>query len=219
MPAADRRFDRGTRRAVRSLRDLGGELRTKRHAVGLSQQAVADAAHIDRARYSRIEAARITSLGILEASRVAAVLGLDLAIRCYPGGDPLRDAAQARLIERISALLAPPLRLRLEVALPGGPDQIELRAWDAVIEGPGGRTRIEVEMRLADAQAQARAISLKQRDDPTGDLLVVVANSRHNRLALDLHPNAFAPLGRLQARAVLAALRRGKHPPTGLVLF
>jgi transcriptional regulator with XRE-family HTH domain len=219
MPVTDRRLDRGSRRADRSLREFAAELRRQRHASGLSQRAVAGAAHIDRARYSRIEGARIPKLGIAEASRLAAVLGLDLVVRCYPGGERLRDAGHLQLVSQVREAVRPPLRLRVEVPLPRLDGRDEARAWDAEITALGARTTIEFETRLYDAQDQERRIALKRRDDPADRFLLVVADTRANRQVLALHPELWPELSRVRARDVIGALREGRHPPTGIVLL
>jgi transcriptional regulator with XRE-family HTH domain len=88
---AEKAYHRGTRRGLRALGLIGEEYRERRTALGLSQLAVASAASIARSRYTRIEAGRIEHLSIVEAARIGSVLGLDLSVRLYPGGQPLRD--------------------------------------------------------------------------------------------------------------------------------
>lgn len=155
----------------------------------------------------------------MEISQLATVLGLDLVVRLYPGGDPLRDRAQLDRIRILAGDVGPRLRYRTEVPLPAVVGRLELRAWDAVIEGGGARTAIEVEMRIRDAQALERRLDLKRRDDPTEGFLLVVADTRTNRTVLNEHPELFPNLPRLPRTTVLAAIRIGKHPPTGLVFL
>ena len=160
MSTVERLAARGERRGRRILGAFAEEFRDAWIELGLSQAAIAAAARLSRARYCRVESAGIPSLSILEAARVAAVLGLDLSARLYPGGQPLRDEASVRRLGRIAAHVARPLRMRLEVPLPPQPDRTELRAWDAEIRGAGERTTLELEMRLRDAQAVERRIAL-----------------------------------------------------------
>lgn len=155
----------------------------------------------------------------MEISQVAAVLGLEAVVRLYPGGEPLRDTAQLGRIQTLVEDLGHPLRYRTEVPLPYAPGRLELRAWDAVIEGRAVRTTIEVEMRIRDAQALERRLGLKRRDDPADRFLLLVADTRTNRRILADHPELFPDLPRLTRTAVLAALRGGMHPPTGVVLL
>jgi hypothetical protein len=141
-----------------------------------------------------------------------AVLGLDLAIRTYPAGDPIRDRAQLALLERLRARLHPSLRWRTEVPL-----QIErdLRAWDAEISGREPhrwRARVEAETRIADGQALERRLTLKLRDDPGGHLILLVSDTRANRAALRSIREDLTELLPLRAREVLAAFGAGRDP-------
>jgi hypothetical protein len=110
-----------------------------------------------------------------------------------------------------------PLRYRTEVPLPNVTGRFEQRAWDAVISGGGGRTAVEVEMRVRDAQALERRLSVKRRDDPTEGFLLVLADTATNRRVLADNPELFADLPRLRRATVLAAVRVGQHPSTGIV--
>lgn len=91
---------------------------------------------------------------------MAAVVGLDLVVRCFPGPDPVRDRAHVRLFARLQAQL-PALGWRTEVPLQLPGDQ---RAIDAMVRLGSARVGFELETRLVDAQALVRRISLKQRD-------------------------------------------------------
>ncbi|HUQ63112.1 MAG TPA: helix-turn-helix transcriptional regulator, partial [Acidimicrobiales bacterium] len=84
MPTVQRLEQRAAARARKTLASLADEFRQKRLAIGLSQFQVATAAGIGRPTYTRIEGARFASLSILVATRIAAVLGLDLSVRAYP---------------------------------------------------------------------------------------------------------------------------------------
>jgi transcriptional regulator with XRE-family HTH domain len=219
MGTVERVAARGDRRGRRILTAFAEEFRDARVELGLSQADVAAAARISRTRYCRVESAGIESLSILEAARVAAVVGLDLGARLYPGGRPLRDEASASRLGAIAAHVASPLRMRLEVPLPPQPDRIDQRAWDAEIQGVGERTTMELEMRLRDAQAVERRIAIKLRDDPPDHFVLVVAATDHNRGVLRDHPALFPDLPRLKPSAILRPIEAGRHPPTGLVLL
>jgi transcriptional regulator with XRE-family HTH domain len=185
----------------------------------LSQAVVAAACGISRSTYSRVESGKAPTVTIVEASRIGAALGLDIVVRAYPGGEPLRDVAQERLLALFLADVRQPLRWAVEVPLPASNDHLEQRAWDAVLRGGGRRTAIEVEMRIRDGQALERRLALKRRDDPADAFLLVVADTRTNRRVLAEHPGLFGDLARLRRRTVLAAVRAGCHPPTGLILL
>jgi transcriptional regulator with XRE-family HTH domain len=219
MPAIDRRLDRGARRGLRSVQILGEEFRDQRLALGLSQQDVADAAHIHRSRLSRIENGRVRNLSVVEASRIATVLGLDLSVRVYPGGNPLRDAAHAERLRRLLGHVQAPLSYRTEVPLPPNSEHTEMRAWDAMIFGVDCRSAAELEVRISDGQALERRVNLKRRDDPTDRFLLLVADTRRNRRVLSEHPGLFPDLPRVRLSRVIAALEAGQHPPSGLVLI
>lgn len=147
------------------------------------------------------------------------MLGLDLSVRTFPGGGPLRDSAHAERLRRVLDHVHAPLSYRTEVPLAAPPGQPEQRAWDAMILGGGWRTGIELEMRLRDAQALERRINLKRRDDPVDRFLLLVANTRTNRRVLAEHPELFPDLRRLRRSAVISELQMGEHPPTGMVLI
>lgn len=173
---------------------------------------------MSRVHYGRIENGHAPGLTIDEINRVAAALGLTPSLRMYPGGSPVRDAGQATRLLRFLAPVTAPLRYRLEVSLPSVADRFEQRAWDAVLFGDGTRTAIELEMRLRDVQALIRRVDLKRRDDPTESFLLLIADTRTNRRVLAEYAGLFLDLPRLKPSRVMAALKAGQHPPTGLVL-
>lgn len=219
MVALERAVMRGTRRSERACRELADEFRHARVEAGWSQARVASAVGVSRTHYVEIEAGRVATLTIRQASRISAVLGLDLSVRAFPGSGPLRDAAHAARLDRLLASAAPPLRVRREVPLPGVEGRPEQRAWDALVTGASMRTAIELEMRIRDAQAVERRMALKRRDDPPDRFVLVVAETHANRRILSEQPTLFSDLPRLRPRAVLAALEAGDHPPTGLVVL
>ena len=186
--------------------------------LGLSQGHVAAAAGVSRTRYGRIEAGRVESLSIMEYCRIAIVLGLDPAIRLYPGGIPIRDAAHAARLRRLIDHAGSPLVARTEVALPAQFDHVEQRAWDLVFTGHGERSALELEMRLTDVQALLRRLSLKRRDDPTEHFILAIADTRSNRHVLAELADLFTDLPRLRPSTVWRALEAGRHSGTGIVL-
>jgi hypothetical protein len=149
-----------------------------------------------------------------------AVVGLELSIRAYPAGDPIRDRAQLALLERFRARLHPGLRWRTEVPLPIDGD---LRAWDAEVRGSRPapwRARVEAETKIADGQALERRLNLKLRDDPDGHLILLVSETRANRLALkslDAGLRSVLPLG---TRGMMVALAAARDPRgSGIVVI
>ncbi len=148
-----------------------------------------------------------------------AVLGLDLSLKAFPAGDPIRDRAQLALLERMRVRLHPTLRWRTEVALPVERD---LRAWDAEIRADRPRpwrARVEAETRNADGQALERRLGLKLRDDPNGHLILLVSDTRTNRRALATIRSGLGELLPLGAREVMAALNTGHDPGRGGIVI
>lgn len=204
---------------MRTLEILGNEFRAVRLRVGLSQRELAAAAHVSRAAYSRIERGVDRNLTVVTASRIGAVLGLDVVAKAYPAGPPLRDAGHARLLSALLSNVRPPLRYRVEVPLPRNEERPEYRAWDAVIWSGAERTRVELETRLYDVQAQLRAFRGKLRDDPPDHFLLVVADTRTNRRVVADFPELLSDFPRERTANILAMLSRGQHPPTAMVLL
>jgi hypothetical protein len=99
------------------------------------------------------------------------------------------------------------------------PDRPERRAWDAVIFNGRQRCAIELEMRIRDVQAVRRRIELKRRDDPSEGFLLLVADTAFNRRVLAEFEAFFADLPRLRPSRVVADLRSGQLPPSGLLLL
>ena len=218
VPSASRAFDRGTRLARRHTGEIAEEFRERRLALGESQEHVADACQMSRVHYGQIENGQVPKLTILEVDRIASVLGLDPSIRLYPAGPAVRDAGQLLRLQAFLDDVRPPLRYRIEVPLPQQDDRTDSRAWDAMLEGAGKRTAVELEMRLRDIQALVRRIDLKRRDDPTDSFLLLVADTRANRRVLAEFAGMFVDLPRLRPNAVRSALGSGSHPPTGILL-
>ncbi len=208
---------RGTRRGQRSLATLGDELRAARLTAGLSLAAVARAADTSVAEVSRIERATAPWASVVAVSRLAAVVGLDLWVRTYPGPSPLRDAGHAALFAALRASIHPPLTIRAEVPIA---DDGDMRAWDAVVRGPDGSAGVEIETRLTDAQALLRRISLKARDAGLDRVLLVLADTRANRRAFRAAEQQFKASLPLESQVVLRSLAAGTLPdPSGVVFL
>jgi hypothetical protein len=151
------------------------------------------------------------------AARAAAAVGLRLSIKTYPDGDPARDAGQLRLAERFRSRLPRGTVWRTEVPLPIAGDR---RAWDGVAILLGRTAGCELEVRLADVQALERKVALKERDGEVDVVILVVADTRHNREMLELHRDELRELLPLDSRQVLASVRNGRLPDrSGIVLL
>jgi transcriptional regulator with XRE-family HTH domain len=216
MVTRERRIDLGRRLARRALAKVGEEFREGRLAAGLTQRQVGAAAGISHAQISRIELGRAPGVPFVTLAVIAAVLGLDLPLRTFSSGDPIRDAAQVALLARIRAFLPLNLTWRSEVplAIPG-----DRRAWDGEIRGVGWRLPLDAETRLRDVQALARRAALKRRDDGDPTILLVVADTRHNRRVLRLAAADLASAFPLAGSIALAGLSEGKPPSASAIVL
>jgi transcriptional regulator with XRE-family HTH domain len=196
---------------------VGDELRRARTGAGLSQVAVARAAGVCHTTVGRIERASIPGVSIDVLGRTCAVVGLDLVIRAYPNADPVRDAAQVALLERLRRRLPSSSRWSTEVPLPIAGD---LRAWDAVIGPASAATAVEAETRIADLQAMERRISRKQRDGAMLRVVILVSDSEANRHALAAGRGSLRHDYPLDTREVMSALAEGRQPAAnGIVIL
>ena len=208
---------RGTRRGRRLLAELGEEIRGSRRAAGLSLAEVAAAVGISGAEVSRIERGLAPWLDVLTAARICAVVGLDLSVRAFAGGDPLRDAAHARMFAAFRDLLGPGLRLRAEVPVMNERDG---RGWDGVLDDRTAIAAVELESKVTDGQALARRLALKQRDGQVLCLILVILDTRSNRAALRLAGGVLESRFPLSDREVRQALSAGRLPDrSGIVLL
>ncbi len=220
MGTRERPSDRGRRRAREAFRRIGLDHRHTRVGAGLSLRAVAAETGSSHQQLRRFERGELQRVSIAEAGAWCAVVGLDLAIRTYPAGDPIRDRPQLVLLERLRVELHGSLGWQTEVPLPIHGD---LRAWDALVSGQmprPWRARVEAETSIADGQALERRLRLKRRDDPDGHLILLVSDTRTNATALRaLRPGLqdFLPA---TARSLLGALREGRDPArSGIVVL
>jgi transcriptional regulator with XRE-family HTH domain len=197
-------------------RDLGRQLRDARHAAGLSLRIVAGAAGISPSELSRIERGLAPWLSIERASRLSAIVGLDLWLRTYPAGDPLRDAAHAALQADFRRLVHGGVHISVEV--PIGPPG-DLRGWDMVLRAGTDRAGSEFETRLHDAQALARRVQLKLRDSGLSVALIVVRDTAANRAAYAASRAIFDALCPVSGHAALMSLRSGRLPAASAVVF
>jgi transcriptional regulator with XRE-family HTH domain len=221
MATRERPIDRGRARAVRDRIDAGRELRAARQMLGWSMREVSRRSGISEAQISRIERGLHPAVSHQHLVVLAAIVGLDVRLRAFPGGDPTLDAAQRGLLDRLRRRLRPGLRFTLEVPLPIEGDQ---RAWDAIIgglvhDGHIVSMPIDAETRLVDHQAQTRRLTLKLRDSGFESVLLLVADTRHNRAVVAANRSAFADQFPVSARVALEALRAGRHPGGSALLL
>lgn len=193
-----------------------GELRSARLDRGLSGRELARVAGLSAAQYSRLERGLTESLSIERASRLLTAVGLELSVRAYPAGEPLRDASHAALLERLRARLHRSLRFRTEVPFPAPGDR---RAWDAVISGPTWRCGVEAETRPRDRQALERRLALKERDGDTTSLCLLLLDSRHNRDFVRANRKVLVERFPLAGPRALELLRAGADPGANAIVL
>jgi transcriptional regulator with XRE-family HTH domain len=194
----------------------GTEIRVARRGAGLSLRAAAAAAGISHSSFGRTERGLVHNVSIDRLCRAATVVGLQLSVRFYPSGDPVRDSAHSQLLAAFRSRLptATPWTTEVPLPIPG-----DLRALDAQanLDRVVG---IEAETHLTDLQALERRLALKKRDAQLDRLVLLVADTKHNRDVLGIHRNALRPSFPLDTRGMLVHLARGIAPPAdGIVLL
>lgn len=215
MPTFSRQAAVGRAHGRRQCTDIGQSIRHARRSAGLSQRAVAKAARISQAHLSKLERG-LAGPTITTVAAIASVVGLDLSMRTFPGGSPLRDAGHVRVLARLRALLPATYRWRTEVPIPITGDR---RAIDAMVADPPIAAGFELETRFGDAQSTDRRILIKQRDAGLSAMILVVPDTRHNRLAVAAAAPTIRASFPLDGRQVLRALRAGVAPSANGILF
>lgn len=216
MVRGEHRRDRGRRLARRFLQLIGEEFRAARLRAGLTQRQVGAAVGISHTEVSRIELGRATRVPYETPVMLATVLGLDLPLRAYPSGEPIRDAAQVALLGRLRSRLPPNLRWRTEVPLRIQGDR---RAWDAATGRDEWELPIDAESRLDDVQACLRRTALKQRDDNRDVVILLVADTRHNRRVLRLVSADLVSNYPVRGADALKSLERGERPGRSAIIL
>ena len=172
---------------------------------------------ISASELSRVERGLAPWVDVPTLSRVSAVVGLDLWIRTYPGGEPLRDAAHPALLDAFRSVVAASMNLRMEVPIG---DPRDLRAWDVVAtEASGDACGVELDTRLVDAQDQLRRVTMKRHDGNVDRVLIVLSDTRSNRTALRAAAGLFQSEFSLDRDEILSALADGRIPPRDGVLL
>jgi transcriptional regulator with XRE-family HTH domain len=190
------------------------ELERARRISGLSQAFVGEATGCSRQLIGHLEAGRIADPGTMLLSRYASVVGLELGVRAFPAGSPLRDAGQLATLARFRALIGSAWRIRTEVPVGG-----DRRSIDALLTNTRGSIAVECITRLLDAQAQVRSILLKADAARVSAVLIVLADTRWNRRVLVDAAPTLDPAFPLRRRAVLRCLRTGEIPKQNGVLL
>jgi len=140
---------------------LGAEVRGARRMAGISQDTLGAAVGLSGSEVGRVERGEAPWVTIVHAARLLSAVGLDLWVRAYPGGPPVRDVAHLLLLARFEARLPPSVQCHREWPIPNSHDR---RALDVYLAGLPLRTGVEAETMLDDTQALQRDINLKRRD-------------------------------------------------------
>ena len=211
MAGRQRAIDRGALKGEQALRDFAAGIREARLTADLAQEVVGRAIGLSGSQVSRIERARVSSLSWVVAGKLAGAVGLDLSLRLYPGPARIRDAAQLALLERAVSCFGPGWRWRYEVPLAATTDQ---RAWDAAArhETTGASFVLDAETRLRDAQSLLRRETLKRRDSGDPRLILLLADTRANNLALRDAADVFVAELPIDSRTATQALAMGLDP-------
>lgn len=216
MAVRERRIDRGRRAASRALDGIGDELREARVGAGLSQRAVGDVVGVSHTEISRIERGLALRVPYQTLVMVGAALGLDVPLRAYPNGDRIRDGAQVALLARFRSLLLAGVSWRTEVPIRQPDDR---RAWDAVVATPDWRIPVDAETRLRDIQALSRNKTLKRRDDDSDLMILLVADTRHNREVLRLARADLVADFPVSGRVAIGDLSAGTRPSGSAIVL
>ncbi len=214
------RLERGRRRGNMLVARALGEVRTTRNAAGLTHAEVARAIGIDRSLFTRIEHGAFGDLGIVRLSEIASVLGYEVSLGLHPIGDPVRDKGQLACARRFEAVLSDKWRVTDETLLPAAGEQ---RAWDKLLRLVDATPRylvgIDIESRVWDVQAIVRRTRARERDGQVDHVLLVLADTAHNRRIADELRSGLGADYQAGARPMLAGLRRGERlKGSGVVL-
>jgi transcriptional regulator with XRE-family HTH domain len=216
MATKERPADRGARRGRELYLRAAHELRIGRVDRALSLDDVGAAVDLSAAEVSRIERGLVPSTSVVRLAQLHAVVGLELSVRSFAGGQPIRDASHAALLTRLRLRLHQRWRWATEVPLPIPGDQ---RAWDALVWLPECRYGIEAEMAPSDSQALVRRLTLKQRDGQVDGVILVVPATRRVRAFLAAAQVELEALFPIPGKRALELLEAGVDPGGGSVII
>lgn len=192
------------------------ELRNARLDRDISEAGLAASLGISASQYSRIERGLTRGLSIEQATVLLGEVGLELSVRAFPAGEPIRDAGHVALLERFRARVHISVRVRTEVPFPKPGD---LRAWDVVLVGSDWRHGYEAETRPRDRQALERRLALKARDGDVDAVSLLLADSRHNRDFVRVHAPVLRERFPVPGRRALEMLAAGQNPGSGSIIL
>jgi len=204
--------ERGRRRGRLLTARAIDELRTARIVAGLTHAEIAHAIGVDRSIVTRLEHGAFEDLGIVRLSEIASVLGYEVSVGLHPIGDPLRDKEQLACARRFDALISNKWRVTDETLLPGAGEQ---RAWDKLLRLADATPRhlvgVDIESRVWDVQAIVRRTRARERDGQVDHILIVLADTAHNRRIVDELRASLGPGYATGSRRLLRGLRVGER--------
>ena len=209
MAATERRIDQALRETQQALTRVGRDIRQARLDHDLSQEATARAARVSPSAVSRLERGVSVRVPLEVVARIAIVVGLVLNVRAFPRGSAIRDAAHLKLLARLQAVLPTIAGWQTEVPFPITGD---LRAWNALIRLAGVLIGVEAETRVRDAQSLHRRLALKRRDGRVDHLILLLADTRHNRAFVRAAGEGLQADFPVPGPAALARLAAGEDP-------
>jgi transcriptional regulator with XRE-family HTH domain len=200
---------------------MATEVRGARLTAGVSQLQLAAEAGSSDSAIARLEAGQRKDLGIIELSEIASVLGYEVSVGLHPIGDPVRDKGQLACGRRFDAFLSDRWRVTDETLLPGTGEQ---RAWDKLLRlvdaSPRYLVGVDIESRVWDVQAMVRRTRARERDGQVDAILIVLADTAHNRRVADELRSVLGPAYATGPRRLFGGLRAGERlVGSGVVLL
>jgi transcriptional regulator with XRE-family HTH domain len=187
-----------------------GELRVARTTSGVTHGEIAQALGMARSNITRLEAGELKDVGVVRLSEIASVLGYEVSVGLHPIGDPVRDKGQLACGRRFELMLSTKWRVTDETLLPGVGEQ---RAWDKLMRltdaTPPYLVGVDIESRVWDVQAIVRRTRSRERDGHVDEILIVLADTAHNRRIAEELRHSLGPEYSTGVRSIIAALRRG----------
>jgi transcriptional regulator with XRE-family HTH domain len=217
MATRETRRARGQRRADEVLRRLINELRVSRQIAGLSQRALAAEMGWSKSELARLGAFKYPSVSVVRMCELASALGFELSGSLHPLGDGVRDRGQSAAIDRLLGQLHRSYTHRREVPFPVLGD---LRSWDLVLRLASYRIGVEVETRVRYVQELVRRIRQRERHGGVDQIVVVLADTVHNRALIGSLRAALGDQYSASPRAIMRAMCAGERlPRSGVILI
>jgi len=179
-----------------------------RRAFGLSLRIVSRKLGVSVDRQIRAERGDPSTLTIDLAARYASMLGLELAASLHPIGNTIRDKGHLALLERFRRRLPAIVRWRTEVPVPITGDA---RSADGMASAASIDYLVEAETHLGDFQALEQRIFAKARDIGADRVVLLLADTRHNRTIARELPGIRARFP-VDTRSWFRAIASGKDP-------